>query len=90
MAPGVVFESKIASPTGASVQCTIHSTLHFKNSIAHPLVLSAAARGVVEVAARQRCFLVQRTIHNNLLCTNSINQSLACLDTAGPGVLSNL
>ena len=34
MAPGVVFESKIASPTGASVQCTIHNNLHFKNSIA--------------------------------------------------------
>jgi hypothetical protein len=30
------------------------------------LVLSAAAHGVVEVAARQRCILVQRTIHNNL------------------------
>ena len=48
------------------------------------LVLSAAAgRAVVEVAARQRCFVVQCTVHNNLssLRIHSLTHSLACLDS---------
>ena len=36
MAPGVIFDSDIASSVGAIVQCTIHKNLHcFTNSITH-------------------------------------------------------
>ena len=35
-------------------------------------MLSAAGRGVVQVAAHERCVLVQRTIHKNLHFKNSI------------------
>jgi hypothetical protein len=38
MAPGVIFESDIASSVGVIVQCTIHKNLHcFTNSITHLL-----------------------------------------------------
>ena len=109
MAPGVVFESKIASPAGVVVQCTINKYLHTSRiqSLTHllvstaghgawsnlwdsnclarrchrkaldTLVLSAAGRGVVEVAARRRCVLVQRIIHKHLHFKNSITHSLA-------------
>jgi hypothetical protein len=36
------------------------------------LVVSAAGRGVVQVAAHERCVLVQCTIHKNLHFKNSI------------------
>jgi hypothetical protein len=39
-------------------------------------VLSAAGRGVVQVAAHERCVLVQCTIHKNLRFKNSIARSL--------------
>jgi hypothetical protein len=46
---------------------------------------------VVEVAARQRCVLVQRTIHKNLHFKNSITHSLAFhVMAAGHGARSNL
>ena len=37
MAPGVIFESEIATPAGVIVQCVIHNNLHFKNSLTHSL-----------------------------------------------------
>ena len=65
MAPEVIFESCLAR----RCDCEALDTL----------VLSAAGRGVVEVAARQRCVLVQCTIHKSLHFKNSITHSLACL-----------
>ena len=65
MAPAVIFESCLAR----RCDCEALDTL----------VLSAAGRGVVEVAAGQLCVLVQCTIHKNLHFKSSITHSLTRL-----------
>ena len=117
MAPGVVFESKIASPAGAiavhhpqqpalqefnhsltrlSRQLAMAPAVIFESCLARrcdcealdTLVLSAAGRGVVEVAARQRCVLVQRTIHKSLHFKNSITRLFRQLWPWAPEVIT--
>ena len=63
MAPEVIFERS---------DC-LARRCQWKKKALDTLVLSAAGRGVVQVAAHQRCVLVlQCTIHKNLHFKNSI------------------
>ena len=67
MAPEVIFER---------VDCLARRCQWRKKAL-DTLVLSAAGRGVVQVAAHERCVLVQcTTIHKNLRFKNSIARSL--------------
>ena len=68
MAPEVIFERSDG----------LARRRQWKKKALDTLVLSAAGRGVVQVAAHERCVLVQCTVHKNL-CTSRI-QSLACFD----------
>ena len=62
MAPEVIFER---------LDCLARRCQWRKKAL-DTLVLSAAGRGVVQVAAHERCVLVQCTIHKNLRFQNSI------------------
>ena len=62
MAPEVIFERLHCLPR----RC------QWSKEALDTLVLSAAGRGVVQVAAHERCVLVQCTIHKNLHFKNSI------------------
>ena len=69
-----MIESSIGSPAAAAIRKALGPTL----------VLSAADRGVVvEAAARQRCVLVQCTIHRNLRFKKSITRVFRRLAMAG-------
>ena len=74
MAPEVIFER---------LDC-LARRCQWKKKALDTLVLSAAGRGVVQVAAHERCVLVQCTIHNNLHFKNSRIQSLACCFDSWP------
>ena len=73
MAPEVIFESHIASP--ACVCESLESTGYTR------AFSSAAGRGVVQVAAHERCVLVQCTIHKNLHFKNSTTRLFQQFDS---------
>ena len=64
MAPEVIFER---------LDC-LARRCQWKKKALDTLVLSAAGRGVVQVAAHERCVLVQCTIHKNLRFKNAITR----------------
>ena len=67
-----MIESSIGSAAAAAI----------RKALGPALVLSAAGRGVVvEVAARQRCVLVQCTIHKNLHFKNSTTRLFRQFDS---------
>ena len=70
MAPEVIFER---------LDCLARRCQWKKKALDTP-VLSAAGRGVVQVAAHERCVLVQCTVHKNLQHFKN-SQSLACFDS---------
>jgi hypothetical protein len=95
MAPGVIFESKIALSAGVILKCTIHKNCTPRTqSLTHSFTrLSrqlAMAREVIfeSEMASSAGDIVQCTIHKNLNSKNSITHALS--STGGHGAWSNL